>query len=105
MPRARNMRTKRSCTSTCCCGTATLNNYRRVRPASRPIQRFCDLRATAMSPVARYGAGYWSAWLQTTSTCDDDVRVSEGRLFGLAPFDWAVLLVGMTLCGVLTPLF
>jgi hypothetical protein len=80
---------------TCCCGTATLNNYRRVRPASRPIQPFCDLRATATSPVTRYGARHQSAWLQTTSTCDDGVRVSEGRLFGLTPFDWAVLLVGM----------
>ena len=29
----------------------------------------------------------------------------EGRLFGLTPTDWAVLLVGMMLCGVLTPLF
>jgi hypothetical protein len=30
---------------------------------------------------------------------------SEGRLFGLTPTDWAVLLGGMILCGVLTPLF
>jgi hypothetical protein len=30
---------------------------------------------------------------------------SEGRLFGLTPTDWAVLLVGMMLCGVLTPLY
>ena len=45
------------CNSTCCCRAATLNSYRRVRPGSRPIQRFCDLRATAISPVARYGAG------------------------------------------------
>jgi hypothetical protein len=30
---------------------------------------------------------------------------SEGRLFVLTPTHWAVLLVGMTLCGVLTPLF
>ena len=52
---------------TCCCGTATLNNYRRVRPASRPIQPFCDLRATAMSLVTRYGAIQQSVWLQTMS--------------------------------------
>jgi hypothetical protein len=31
--------------------------------------------------------------------------MSEGRLFSLKPFDWAVLLVGMTLCGALTSLF
>ena len=31
--------------------------------------------------------------------------MSEGRLFGLTPFDWAVLLVGMTMCGALTSLF
>jgi hypothetical protein len=28
--------------------------------------------------------------------------MSEGRLFGLKPFDWAMLLAGMTLCGALT---
>jgi hypothetical protein len=31
--------------------------------------------------------------------------VSENRLFGLTPFDWAVLLVGMTACAALTSLF
>ena len=31
--------------------------------------------------------------------------VSQGRLFGLTLFDWALLLLGMTLCGVLTSLF
>ena len=31
--------------------------------------------------------------------------MSEGRLFGLTPFDWGVLLVGMLSCGVLTSLF
>lgn len=31
--------------------------------------------------------------------------ISQGRLFSLKPFDWAVLLVGMTLCGTLTSLF
>jgi hypothetical protein len=31
--------------------------------------------------------------------------ISEDRLFGLKPFDRAVLLVGMTLCGALTSLF
>ena len=30
---------------------------------------------------------------------------NEGRLFGLTPTDWALLLAGMMLCGVLTPLF
>jgi hypothetical protein len=31
--------------------------------------------------------------------------MSEGRLFGLTPFDWAVLLIGMTVCAALTSLF
>jgi hypothetical protein len=31
--------------------------------------------------------------------------MSRGRLFGLTPLDWAVLLVGMTFCGALTSLF
>ena len=31
--------------------------------------------------------------------------VSDGRLFGLKPFDWVMLLAGMTLCGALTSLF
>jgi hypothetical protein len=28
--------------------------------------------------------------------------LSEGRLFGLTPFDWSVLLGSSTLCGLLT---
>jgi hypothetical protein len=28
--------------------------------------------------------------------------LSEGRLFGLAPFEWSVLLGGSVLCGLLT---
>ena len=31
--------------------------------------------------------------------------LSDGRLFGLAPFDWSVLLGSSVLCGVLTLLF
>ena len=31
--------------------------------------------------------------------------LNQGRLFGLAPLDWVVLLVGMTGCGALTSLF
>jgi hypothetical protein len=28
--------------------------------------------------------------------------LTEGRLFGLAPLDWSVLLGGSVLCGLLT---
>jgi hypothetical protein len=31
--------------------------------------------------------------------------MSEGRLFGLTPSDWTVLLGSLTLCGLLTLLF
>jgi hypothetical protein len=31
--------------------------------------------------------------------------LNQGRLFGLTPLDWAVLLVGVTLCGAVTSLF
>jgi len=31
--------------------------------------------------------------------------LSEGRLFGLTPADWSMLLGSSTLCGVLTLLF
>jgi hypothetical protein len=31
--------------------------------------------------------------------------MSEGRLFSLTAFDWAVLLVGLTLCAALTSFF
>ena len=31
--------------------------------------------------------------------------MSEGRLFGLTPFDWVLMLVGMAGCGALTSLF
>jgi hypothetical protein len=30
---------------------------------------------------------------------------NQGRLFGLTPPDWALLLVGITLCGALPSLF
>jgi hypothetical protein len=84
-----------------CCSAATLNNYRRVIPASRSIQPFCDLRATAIVAVTRYGA----AGSKQRAPAMMAYVASEGRLFGLTPTDWAVLLVGMMLCGVLTPLF
>ena len=31
--------------------------------------------------------------------------VSDGRLFGLKPSEWAMLLVGVILCGLVTLLF
>jgi hypothetical protein len=31
--------------------------------------------------------------------------ISEGRLFALKPSDWALMLVGVTLCGFITLLF
>jgi hypothetical protein len=31
--------------------------------------------------------------------------VSDGRLFALKPSDWAMLLVGVAVCGSLTVLF
>ena len=31
--------------------------------------------------------------------------MGEGRLFGLTPFDWSMLLGSSTLCGFLTLLF
>jgi len=31
--------------------------------------------------------------------------VSEGRLFGLTPSDWTMMLVGVALCGIITLLF
>jgi hypothetical protein len=31
--------------------------------------------------------------------------ISEGRLFGLKPSEWSLMLVGVALCGLMTLLF
>jgi hypothetical protein len=58
-----------------------------------------------MGPLARYGGNIKSAPTKQRTPAMMAHVISEGRLFSLKPFDWAVLLVGMTLCGALTSLF
>ena len=65
------------------------------------MQPLCDPCATAIAAVTLYGA---AASKQRAPAMMAYVA-SEGRLFWLTPTDWAVLLVGMMLCGVLTSLF
>jgi hypothetical protein len=31
--------------------------------------------------------------------------ISDGRLFGLNPSEWSMMLIGVTLCGLMTLLF
>jgi hypothetical protein len=82
-----------------------IRGKRTHEPASRPIHPRCNPRATAMAPLARYGGNIESASTKQRASAMMARVISEGRLFSLKPFDWAVLLVGMTLCGALTSLF
>jgi hypothetical protein len=58
-----------------------------------------------MAPLARYGGHIEPAPTKQRAPAMMAHVISEGRLLSLKPFDWAVLLVGMTLCGALTSLF
>jgi hypothetical protein len=58
-----------------------------------------------MAPLARYGGNIESAPTKQRAPAMIAHVISEGRLFSLKPFDWAVLLVGMALCGAVTSLF
>lgn len=68
-----------------------------IRVAFQPR---CSLRATAILGRRRYAAISLTASVPMISSV-----VSEGRLLGLTPFDWSMLLGSSTLCGVLTLLF
>jgi hypothetical protein len=81
---------------------ATIAAY---EPASRLIHPLCNPYATAVAPVAGYSDNIESASTKQRASAMMARVISEGRLFSLKPFDWAVLLVGMTLCGALTSLF
>ena len=87
------------------CSSATRRKYRRIRFTSRPIHLLCNPCATATAAIARYGAILQLAPTKQRTSAMMAHVMSEGRLFSLKPFDWAVLLVGMTLCGALTSLF
>ena len=60
----------------------------------------CNLCATAVVARRRY-----VAISLTASTPMINSVVSQSRLFGLTPSDWAMLLGSSMLCGVLTLLF
>jgi hypothetical protein len=68
--------------------------------AGAAFQPCCSLRATAVLAGWRY-----VVISLTASTPMISSVVSEGRLFGLTPSDWWMLLASSTLCGVLTLLF
>jgi hypothetical protein len=64
------------------------------------IQSRCSARATAVVAGCRYSRNRL-----TTGKSMGVYVMSEGRLFGLTPSDWSVLLGSFTLCGLLTLLF
>ena len=62
----------------------------------------CDPRATAVSGLPRYSAmRQHTEWYTHMMT----YVISEGRLFGLNPSEWSMMLIGVTLCGLMTLLF
>jgi hypothetical protein len=67
------------------------------------IQTLCDLRATAIAPGSRYGAGYET--VQQRASAMLSYVVNEGRLFALKPSEWSMLLVGVTFCGFIALFF
>ena len=64
----------------------------------RDLGHGCDPCATACSEVVCYALN------RLTASRSMSV-LSKGRLFGITPFDWTVLLGGSSLCGLLTLLF
>jgi len=66
----------------------------------REIGLLCDPRATAVAADSRY-----STTLATSRSIMMTYVVSEGRLFGLTPSEWTMMLVGVALCGFITLLF
>jgi hypothetical protein len=81
------------------------NDYVGVRRVLRTIEQPCNLPATAELPSIRYGGEYSVTETQRLTPVMMAHIMSEGRLLGLAPFDWSVLLLGMMFCGILTSLF
>jgi hypothetical protein len=64
------------------------------------IQPCCNLGATAEVTGGRYVVNRLTAGHIAMISC----VMGEGRLFGLTPFDWSVLLGSSTLCALLTQL-
>jgi hypothetical protein len=69
----------------------------------RKVPPLGDLRPTPVAAGNPYGAGQATArqWVSAFMTS----MVSEGRLCGLQPSEWSMLLIGVALCGVATLLF
>ncbi len=67
----------------------------------REIVLGCDPRATAVAANSRY-----SATCKTSGTGKMLAYViNEGRLFELKPSEWAIMLGGVALCGLMALLF
>lgn len=76
---------------------------RQVREMVRNIPTRCDVDATAACPFNRYGAVYETVEPRVFAMMGH--VVSEGRLLALKPSEWAMLLVGVSLCGFAVLLF
>jgi hypothetical protein len=69
----------------------------------REIRPLCDLRATAVTAASRYGVGH--EMVQQRVPAMMAYLVSDGRLCALKLSEWAILLVGVALCGLIALLF
>ena len=69
------------------------------------IPLLCNLCATAIPSLTRYSGNTLFGWDQRRAPAMMAHVLNQGRLFGLTPLDWAVLLLGVTLCGAVTSLF
>ncbi len=67
----------------------------------RKIQSVCDLCATAVFISTRYNIRRWDQRVPPIMA----YLATEGRLLGLKPSEWSMLLVGVALCGFLTLIF
>ena len=71
-----------------------------ITHSQREIEPVCDPCATAIAANNRY-----SAARQHRVHAMMSYVVSEGRLFELKASEWAIMLVGVALCGLIALLF
>jgi hypothetical protein len=62
-----------------------------------------DLRPTPAAAGNSYGGSHATARQRVSAFMTS--MVSDGRLCGLQPSEWSMLLIGVALCGVATLLF
>ena len=69
----------------------------------RELQPLSDLRPSPVTAGDVYLRSHAMVWQRAIAFMAS--MVSEGRLCGLKPSEWSMLLVGVALCGIATLLF